>query len=69
MTYLGLRDRQQVKKRKEKAIKAGRDPCKSVGGILMFDIDELIGTFKESKINRYSYSKEELEIFSQGRLF
>lgn len=65
MGYLGLNEKTQVKRRVKKSLDNGREPCKEIGGITMYDINELLG----SAINPPIYTNSELQIFKLGRLF
>jgi len=63
---MGLKSTKLVKYHKDKAIKAGRDPCKMIGGVEMYDLD--IMQSKYQKVNN-QYTEAELQIFATGRLF
>ncbi|MFA6195271.1 MAG: hypothetical protein WC656_01350 [Sulfurimonas sp.] len=68
---LGLSDSCQLKRYKDKAIKAGAMPCKIIGGVELYDIDILMNqkNQKNPAINHHGYKASELKVFAGGFLF
>lgn len=65
---MGLSSLKLVKYHKNQAIKAGRDPCKMIGGVEMYDLEIMQSKYKQKSWSN-QYTEEDLNVFATGRLF